>query len=85
MASPQSSPSAANLNLGIPEAWCSAGWSADIQYCLMYGVTQAAVLGINCKRYIYRVLSCILACIQGVELYAVQGVDSGDVCSWGLC
>ena len=23
--------------------------------------------------------------IQGVELYAVQGVDSGDVCSWGLC
>ena len=54
MASPQSSPSAANLNLGIPEGWCSAGWSADIQYCLMYGVTQAAelYLGVNCKRYI---------------------------------
>ena len=38
MASPQSSPSAANLNLGIPEGRCSAGWGADIQYCLMYGV-----------------------------------------------
>ena len=23
--------------------------------------------------------------IQGVELYAVQGVGTGDVCSWGLC
>ena len=22
---------------------------------------------------------------QGVELNAVQGVDTGDVCSWGLC
>ena len=44
MASPQSSPSAANLNLGIPEGWCSAGWSADIQYCLMYGVHMCRVL-----------------------------------------
>ena len=23
--------------------------------------------------------------IQGVELYAAQGVGTGDVCSWGLC
>ena len=22
---------------------------------------------------------------QGVALYAVQGVGTGDVCSWGLC
>ena len=27
----------------------------------------------------------LYAGIQGVGLYAVQGVGTGDVCSWGLC
>ena len=64
MASPQSSPSAANLNLGIPEGRCSAGWGADIQYCLMYGVHRV----LSC--ILVLVSSCLVSGIQGVELYA---------------